>query len=95
MDINLIGVPLFYGCDRHGVDNGPSLLRENQINKIFEEKGHKVFDFGNLYIKEETEFNKYEPDTTMKYLSHIISTNENLAESVYSSIKAGAMPFTI
>ena len=95
MDINLIGVPLFYGCDRHGVENGPTLLREEGLIEIFEKKGHKVFDFGNLYIKEETEFNKYEPDTTMKYLSHIISTNENLAESVYSSIKAGALPLTI
>ncbi|MGL4990092.1 MAG: arginase [Sarcina sp.] len=95
MEFNLIGVPLFYGCDRHGVENGPDLLRKNGIVKTFEEQGHKVFDFGNLYIKEETEFNKFEPDTTMKYLSHIISTNNNLAESVYSSIKAGSVPFTI
>lgn len=95
MEFNLLGVPLFYGCDRHGVENGPDLLRQNGIVKAFEEQGHKVFDFGNLYIKEETEFNKFEPDTTMKYLSHIINTNNNLAESVYSSIKAGSVPFTI
>lgn len=95
MEFNLLGVPLFYGCDRHGVENGPDLLRENGIVKLFEEKGHKVFDFGNLSIKEETEFNKYEADTNMKYLTHILSTNNNLAESVYSSIKAGAIPFTI
>ena len=28
MEFNLLGVPLFYGCDRHGVENGPDLLRQ-------------------------------------------------------------------
>ena len=95
MDINLIGVPLFYGCDRHGVENGPNVLRQNGMVELFEKQGHKVFDFGNLYIKEETEFNKFEADTTMKYLSHIIETNENLAESVHAAQQAGALPLVV
>lgn len=27
MKINIIGVPLFYGCDKPGVEKGPDVLR--------------------------------------------------------------------
>ena len=29
VDINIIGVPLYYGCDRNGANLGPKILREN------------------------------------------------------------------
>lgn len=95
MKIDILGVPLFYGCDRHGVENGPAQLRDKGLLEIFENAGHKVYDLGNLCVEEVTEFDKYEAGTTMKYLTPLTNTNNNLAESVYASIKAGAFPFSV
>ncbi|MFR5264968.1 arginase [Clostridium sp.] len=95
MNINILGVPLYYGCDRYGVQFGPEKLREKGLVDIFKKEGHKVYDLGNLYVKEVTAFEKYEVGTTMKYLSPVVKTNNNLAQSVYSTIKAGNFPFSV
>lgn len=95
MNINILGVPLYYGCDRYGVQFGPEKLREKGLVDIFKKEGHKVYDLGNLYVKEVTAFEKYEVGTTMKYLSPVVNTNNNLAQSVYSTIKAGNFPFSV
>ncbi|MGL5617326.1 MAG: arginase [Sarcina sp.] len=95
MNINILGVPLYYGSDRYGVQFGPDKLRENGIVSIFREAGHKVFDLGNLYVDEVVAFDKYEAGTNMKYLTAITAANNNLAQSVYSTINAGSFPFTI
>ena len=31
MNISIIGMPLFYGCDKPGVEQGPKILRENNV----------------------------------------------------------------
>ncbi|MGL4451830.1 MAG: arginase [Sarcina sp.] len=95
MNINILGIPLYYGSDRYGVQFGPEKLREAGIVGIFNNAGHKVFDLGNLYVDEVTVFDKFEANTNMKYLSAIVSANNNLAQSVYSTINAGNFPFTI
>ncbi|MGL5616025.1 MAG: arginase [Sarcina sp.] len=95
MNINILGVPLYYGCDRYGVQFGPEKLRERGLVNIFKDAGHKVYDLGNLYVEKVTEFDKYEVGTTMKYLTPIVNTNNNLAQSVYSTIKAGNFPFSV
>ena len=50
MTINIIGVPLFLGCDRPGVEKGPDTLRNNKILNIFEDTGHEIYDLGNIYV---------------------------------------------
>lgn len=35
MNISIIGMPLFYGCDKPGVEQGPKILRENNVIDIF------------------------------------------------------------
>ena len=96
MNINIIGVPLFYGCDRHGVENGPNVLRENGLISIFK-KGNcnKAYDFGNLNVKNIKSNEKYNSDSKMKYLSPIIDLNTNLAHTVYTSLKSNSFPLVI
>ena len=43
MNISIIGMPLFYGCDKPGVEKGPEELRKNNLIDIFE-KNHNVYD---------------------------------------------------
>ena len=42
MNISIIGMPLFYGCDKPGVEQGPKILRENNVIDIFAKKQNVI-----------------------------------------------------
>lgn len=95
MNINVIGVPLFFGCDRKGVDLAPNKLREKGLIKIIENNGNKVSDLGNILVKERDEKDKYAYHNNMKYVDSIIEVDKSLAEKVYSSLNDKAFPLII
>ena len=95
MNINLIGVPLFFGCDKEGVQFGPNTLRENNLISLVQKYNHKAFDLGNLYVPKTETKDKYSSHEKMKYLSPIVEVNKNLAHQVYSSLECGNFPFVI
>lgn len=95
MNINIIGVPLFYGCDKSGVENGPNALRQSGLSDILTKNNKKVYDLGNLYIENVTLENKYATDNKIKYLSPIADVNTNLAHSVFNSLNSECFPFVI
>ncbi|BDR67544.1 arginase [Clostridium tetani] len=94
MNINLIGVPLFYGSDIEGVEFGPKKLREKNIVEVLS-KYHRVYDFGDLYVPEENSLNKYSYHPKMKYLKPIIQVNTNLAQEVYASLSSKSFPLIL
>lgn len=95
MNINLIGVPLKYGCDRDGVQYGPDTLRKHKIIDLIKANGHIVYDLGNITIPQIPDNKKYIGHPNMKYLHPISEICNNLAEKVYSSLKNGYFPFII
>mgnify|MGYP002516015037 FL=1 len=95
MDINLIGVPLKYGCDRDGAQLGPATLRENGIIDIIKKNGHDVHDMGDIYIPYVVSEDKYKDHPKMKYLNTVAEINSNLANNVYCSLKGQSFPFII
>ena len=95
MKINLIGVPLFLGCDNKGVDMGPEKLREKNIIGILENNNHTVYDMGNLYVPHVSSKDKYSSHNKMKYLAPIMQVNTNLAHQVYSSLCSKTFPLII
>lgn len=95
MKINVVGIPLHYGCDRFGVEKGPQKLRENGLIDILKKEGNEVYDLGDLVVPERPASEKYEEGTTMKWLTPITKANENLAQVVYSSINSGAFALSI
>ncbi|WP_099189886.1 arginase [Tepidibacter mesophilus] len=95
MNVNLIGIPLFYGCDRKGPETAPDLLRNNAIKHIISKHGYTVYDLGNLYVKKETDENKFKSNSNMKYLDSIVDVNTNLAHMVYSSLNSNSFPFML
>ncbi|MDF2504406.1 arginase [Clostridium sp.] len=95
MIINMIGVPLFYGSDRKGVDCAPDKLRENRIIDIIHNDHHEIYDCGNMFVPNVNEGNKYSFNSKMKYLKPIIDVNTNLAHEVYSSFTSGSFPFVV
>ncbi|GIM30305.1 arginase [Clostridium polyendosporum] len=96
MNINLIGVPMFYGCDRPGVELGPFTLRNNGLLDILKHGDkHNVYDLGNLFVETVEEDRKYSNHCKLKYLSPIREVNTNLAHFVYNSLKSDCFPFVV
>lgn len=94
MKINIIGVPMFYGCDKTGVEKGPDVLRENGLIDVFSKK-HEVYDLGNVKVNEISSEDKYKFNSKMKYLDEIININNELAEKVNESFNNGTFPLII
>ncbi|MEW8956395.1 arginase [Clostridium sp.] len=95
MKINVIGVPLYFGCDREGVDLSPNLLRKHGLIEILEKHHEEVYDLGNIYVEFMEEKEKFSSHKSMKYLNPIVNVNKNLAHSVYSSLSTGSFPLVI
>ncbi len=95
LKIDIIKVPLFYGCDRPGVEEGPQTLMDNGLMELFKEAGNEVADQGFVKVPQQAEQDKYCAHPHMKYLDSIIETNEDLARMVAASLKNGSLPFTV
>ncbi|MBB6624339.1 arginase [Clostridium gasigenes] len=94
MNISIISMPLFYGCDNPGVENGPKVLRDNNLINIFK-KNHNVTDMGDVYVEHADAINKYVANKKMKYLDEVINANVELANKVYSALENNTLPITI
>ncbi|CAK7086740.1 arginase [Tissierella sp. P1] len=95
MNINLIGVPINYGCDREGAQYGPSKLRENNIVELIKKFGHTVYDLGDIHIPKISPKEKYNGHEKMKYLNPIAEICNNLSQQVYCSLNADYLPFVM
>lgn len=95
MDINIIGVPTFYGCDKLGPQFGPDKLREKGIVSKISKYNHNVFDFGNIHVENISEDKKFESNSDMKYFSPLVNINTNLAHSVTCSLASKCFPLII
>lgn len=95
MKINIIGVPLHYGCDRLGVEKAPNHLREKGLLSRIRQHGHRTYDIGNLYVPDVPETDKFKKGYNLKYLDAIVEVNNNLAEIVYDSLQGDAFPIII
>lgn len=94
MNISIIDMPLFYGCDNPGVEKGPQILRENNLLDIFN-KSHKVCDMGEVHVKNVSSNDKYAANAKMKYLDEVVRSNIGLADKVYESLKNSYLPLII
>ncbi|MBO1263903.1 arginase [Proteiniclasticum sp. SCR006] len=95
MKIELIGFPMFYGCDRPGVEHGPDKLRENGLVEILKKHNEEVEDFGNIDVMSVDTDRKYASHKSMKYLDEVVDGNLKLAQAVEKSLKAGNLPFVV
>lgn len=94
MDISIIGMPLFYGCDKPGVEKGPEVLRRNKLIEILEEN-HFVTDIGDIDVDIIEPNNKFAYSNKMKYLEEVVSSNNRLASKVVNSLENYSFPFVI
>lgn len=94
MNISIIGMPLFYGCDRPGVEKGPEELRKNNLIDIFEEN-HNVYDLGDVHVEQVNANDKFLSNPKLKYLDQVVEANNGLAAKVLSAFENNTLPFII
>ena len=94
MNISIIGMPLFYGCDRPGVEKGPEELRKNNLIDIFEEN-HNVYDLGDVYVEQVNANDKFLSNPKLKYLDQVVEANNGLAAKVLSAFENNTLPFIV
>jgi arginase len=87
-------MPLFYGCDRPGVEKGPDILRENNLNEIFK-KNHYINDLGNINVDYIESKDKFLENNKLKYLTQVVDANNRLANKVYEALTNNTLPFVI
>lgn len=95
MAVHLVGMPIFYGSDRFGVNFGPDKFREMDLLSALKELGYDVKDLGDIEVADVSEQDKYKYHEKMKYYDAIIDANTKLAFEVYKSISRGHFPVTL
>jgi len=93
MNIELLGVPMDLGSGRRGVDMGPSALRIAGVGPALAARGHRVFDGGDLDIKnmEETTFGSRHA----RYLGEIARASGLLAKAVERILERRRFPLVL
>lgn len=90
--ISMIGVPLDLGCDRRGVDMGPSAIRYAGVVKRLEGLGYSVKDLGDIPVIRPENF---EETDNHKYLHQVLEANERLAAKVAKEIEDERFPLVL
>lgn len=94
MNISIIGMPLFYGCDKPGVEKGPEELRKNNLIDIFKEN-HSVYDLGDINVEKANAEDKFLSNSKLKYLDQVVSANNGLAAKVLYALENNTLPFIV
>lgn len=95
MNIDIIKVPLFYGCDREGVEHGPKTLIESGLVELLERHCNTVRDRGFVTVPPMSGEDKYRSHPDLKYLDAVAETAENLARTAEQSFRDGYLPLTV
>lgn len=95
LNINIIGVPIQYGCDKDGPQEAPDKLRELGVKEALENKNNIVYDMGNIFVPTILPDLKYKWHEKMKYLNPVVDVNTNLAHMVFCSLSANCFPFVL
>ena len=92
MNIEIIGVPLYYGCDNPGTEQAYEIFCRRGIQQLAEKNGHIVAE--NKEVEVPSIINKW-ADPTMKYLQEVQTTCKNLENAVAQAKKRGSFPLVI
>lgn len=84
----------FYGCDRKGVEFGPKVLLENNLESILENCNHKI----NKIIDIPVNYNhtdKFKENKQIKYFDEILPSVKLLSDEVYKSYSENNFPLIL
>ena len=93
MNIKLINLPLYYGCDNPGTHLAPMEFSKQNISSLAERCGNQISGISILSLPPKPE-NPYE-EPTMKYLTEITDCCAQLADAVNDAMQAKQFPLVI
>lgn len=91
MGVDIIGMPIYYGCDVYGADIAYDVLNLRKLESIFTE--HDVKNVGKVKVRENAE--KYKCDKKIKYLEAVIESSNILYDKVTDTLNANRLPLII
>lgn len=92
MNIQLIGVPLWYGCDNPGTEQAYDCFHRAGIEQLARECGHNVTRSFPIAVPENCD--KY-AEPTMEYCAGTVAACRNLEQAVAAAQRCGDFPFVI
>lgn len=92
MDIEIIGMPIYYGCDIDGADLGYDVLK-NDFKNIFSR--NKIVKQQKIEISKVSSFNKYKDHKKLKYLNEVMEANKKIYEKNIEAFENRNMPIMI
>lgn len=92
MNLQLIGVPLWYGCDNPGTEKAFDCFCRAGIQQLAQRCGHQVTHIFPVEVPEDRE--KYE-DPSMEYCTGTIAACRHLEQAVAAAQEAGDFPFVL
>lgn len=92
MNIQLIGVPLWYGCDNPGTEQAYDCFCKAGIEALCLDCGHSVSKNHAVFVPEDKEKHL---DPTMEYWNGTVTACRNLEQAVASAMAEGAFPLTL
>ena len=95
MNINIIGVPTYYGSDKKGPELAPNMLRQNNIKALLSSLLHDVKDEGDVAVPYVEEKDKLKTGKNLKYHHPLLEVLEETADRTYNSLKRGFFPLII
>ncbi len=91
MVLDIIGMPIYYGCDTLGADLAYDYLNNRDIESKF--KKHEVINKGKIYINKNVD--KHKNDKKIKYIDEIMNSSKLLYNEVSDSLENGNLPLVI
>lgn len=92
MNLQLIGVPLWYGCDNPGTEKAYGCFLDAGICQLTTDCGHQITKNFSLFVPQDT--GKYD-DPTMEYCRGTIAACRNLEQAVKEAVTVGDFPLVI
>jgi len=91
--VTIIGVFMDLGADRHGVDMGPSAVRDADLNERLIKLGYDVTDAGNIVVRNPEMIQI--TDRKLKYLPEIAIACQDLAVRVEAALEDDSIPIIL
>jgi arginase len=91
--VTIIGVFMDLGANRHGVDMGPSAVRDADLNERLIKLGYDVTDAGNIVVRNPEMIQI--TDRKLKYLPEIAIACQDLAVRVEAALEDDSIPIIL
>ena len=92
MKIQLIGVPLWYGCDNPGTEQAYDCFCQAGIEELVTSCGHHITGMEAVSVPSDEEKHA---DLTMEYLHGTVEACRNLEQAVASAYEDGSFPLIL